>query len=387
MMEDIKRGVAEIIVEEEFWKLLSSGRKLRLKQGFDPSRPDIHLGHVVGLRKLKKFQKLGHKVILIVGDWTARIGDPSGMSQTRPMLSEEEVKRNAETYMKQFFRIVDPEKTEVRWQSEWYDKFGLKDIIELTSKFTVARLMAREDFAKRREEGKPIALTELIYPILQAYDSVAIDADVEFGGIDQKFNCLIGRELQEMMGKKPQQIFLMPLLIGTDGKLKMSKSYGNYIGIEEHPRDMYGKIMSIPDHLIISYFELLTDVPLDGVKERLSKGENPMNLKKELAFEIVSEFWGRGKALDAQDYFETVFQRRGVPQDIPEVFIDLDDVADMFELLVKIGASPSKSQAKRLIEGGAVEIDGEVIKGREAKIRDGAVIRVGKRKFIRLRRG
>ena len=386
-MEDIKRGVAEIIVEEEFWKLLSSGRKLRLKQGFDPSRPDIHLGHVVGLRKLKKFQKLGHKVILIVGDWTARIGDPSGMSQTRPMLSEEEVKRNAETYMKQFFRIVDPEKTEVRWQSEWYDKFGLKDIIELTSKFTVARLMAREDFAKRREEGKPIALTELIYPILQAYDSVAIDADVEFGGIDQKFNCLIGRELQEMMGKKPQQIFLMPLLIGTDGKLKMSKSYGNYIGIEEHPRDMYGKIMSIPDHLIISYFELLTDVPLDEVKERLSKGENPMNLKKELAFEIVSEFWGREKALDAQDYFETVFQRRGVPQDIPEVFIDLDDVRDMFELLVRIGASPSKSQAKRLIEGGAVEIDGEVIKGREAKIRDGAVIRVGKRKFIRLRRG
>ena len=260
----LKRGVAEVIIEQEMVKLLESGKPLRLKQGFDPSRPDIHLGHVVGLRKLRQFQELGHQVILIVGDWTAQIGDPSGQSITRPMLTAEEVKSNAESYMQQFFKVVDKSRTEVRLQSEWFGKFTLADIIKLTSKFTVAQFLAREDFAKRYADGQPIAITELLYPLLQAYDSVAIEADVEFGGIDQKFNCLVGRELQGMMGQRQQQVFLMPLLVGTDGVQKMSKSLGNYIAVDEPPYDMYGKVMSIPDNLIMLYFELLTDVPDHG---------------------------------------------------------------------------------------------------------------------------
>ncbi len=257
----LKRAVAEVIIEQEMLKLLESGRPLRLKQGFDPSRPDIHLGHVVGLRKLRQFQEMGHQVVLIVGDWTAQIGDPSGQSITRPMLTAEEVKRNAESYLQQFFKVVDKNKTEVRLQSEWFGKFTLADIIKLTSKFTVAQFLAREDFAKRYAAGQPVAITELLYPLLQAYDSVAIKADVEFGGIDQKFNCLVGRELQGMMGQRQQQVFLMPLLVGTDGVLKMSKSLGNYIAVDEPPYDMYGKVMSIPDNLIMLYYELLTDVP------------------------------------------------------------------------------------------------------------------------------
>jgi len=241
----LKRGVAEIIVEEEMIELLRSGKKLRLKEGFDPSFPDIHLGHMVALRKLRQFQELGHQVILIVGDWTARIGDPSGVSVTRPMLSAEEVKINAETYMKQFFKIVDREKTEVRWQSEWFGKFTLADVIQLTSKFTVAQFLARDDFSKRYNEGRPIAITELLYPLLQAYDSVAIESDVEFGGTDQKFNFLVGRELQSTMGQRSQQCFMTPLLVGTDGSQKMSKSLGNYIGVDEPPEDIYGKTMSL----------------------------------------------------------------------------------------------------------------------------------------------
>ncbi|MBT7290691.1 MAG: tyrosine--tRNA ligase, partial [Chloroflexi bacterium] len=242
----LKRGVSEIIQEEEFIKLLKSGKPIRLKQGFDPSRPDIHLGHVVGLKKLRQLQDLGHKVILIVGDWTAQIGDPSGASITRPMLTAEEVKSNAQSYMTQFFKVVDPEKTEVKWQSEWFGKFTLADVLKLTSKFTVAQFLARDDFRKRFEEQRPIAITELLYPLLQAYDSIEIRSDVEFGGTDQMFNCLVGRELQQMEGQRPQQVFLMPILVGTDGKQKMSKSLDNYIGVEEPPNDMYGKVMSMP---------------------------------------------------------------------------------------------------------------------------------------------
>ncbi|MDP6347372.1 MAG: tyrosine--tRNA ligase, partial [Dehalococcoidia bacterium] len=242
----LHRGVAEIIVEEELDRLLEGGEPLRLKQGFDPSRSDIHLGHVVGLRKLRQFQEMGHKVILIVGDWTAQIGDPSGQSNTRTMLSHQEVLENADTYMKQFFKVVDKERTEVRWQSEWFQEFKLEDVVALTRRFTVAQLTAREDFARRLETGRPVAVTELLYPLLQAYDSVMIQADVEFGGTDQKFNCLVGRELQRMMGQRPQQVFLMPILPGTDGKKKMSKSLDNYIGVDEPPTDMFGKVMSIP---------------------------------------------------------------------------------------------------------------------------------------------
>ncbi len=314
----LKRGVAETIVEAELVKLLESGKPLKLKQGFDPSCPDIHLGHVVGLRKLRQFQELGHRVILIVGDWTAQIGDPSGMSTTRTMLSPEEVQANAQTYMKQFFKVVDKKKTEVKWQSEWFKQFGLQDVISLTSRFTVAQFLAREDFGNRYSSGKPIAITELLYPLLQAYDSVAIEADVEFGGTDQKFNCLVGRELQQMMGQRPQQVFLVPLLVGTDGSHKMSKSLGNYIGVDEPADEIYGKVMSIPDSLIIDYLELLTDVRNEEIaelKEQIAnKSINPMTVKKRLAHEIVAQFQGVQSAREAEEYFTKVFQKRELPR-------------------------------------------------------------------------
>ncbi|MGB2878151.1 MAG: tyrosine--tRNA ligase, partial [Dehalococcoidales bacterium] len=296
----LRRGVAEIIVEEEMIELLRSGKKLRLKEGFDPSFPDIHLGHMVSLRKLRQFQELGHQVVLIVADWTARIGDPSGVSVTRPMLTVEQVRANAQTYMEQFFKIVDKGRTEVRWQSEWFDKFTLTEVIHLTSKFTVAQFLARDDFNARYNEGRPIALTEFMYPLLQAYDSVAIQADVEFGGIDQKFNFLVGRELQSMMGQSPQQCFMTPLLVGTDGSQKMSKSLGNYIGVAEPSYTIYGKVMSIPDSLILNYFELVTDVSDEELvlfrKQLSDKNFNPMKLKKHLADEIVKQLYSEEEA-------------------------------------------------------------------------------------------
>ena len=281
----LRRGVVEVIVESEFAQRLDDGKPLRLKMGFDPSRPDIHLGHVVGLRKLRQFQEEGHQLILIVGDWTAQIGDPSGQSVTRPMLTAEEVRENAQSYMRQFFKVVDRERTQVVWQSEWFGAFTLADIIGLTSHFTVAQFLARDDFNNRFREGRPIAITELLYPLLQAYDSVAIRADVEFGGTDQKFNLLVGRELQEKLGQRRQQCLIMPILPGTDGVRKMSKSLDNYIAVEESPDDMFGKVMSLPDSMIAPYFELLTDAPSSEVEEmRLASGggSNLMDLKKRL---------------------------------------------------------------------------------------------------------
>mgnify|MGYP001053845976 CR=1 FL=1 len=395
----LKRGVAEVISEPELVRLLESGRPLRLKQGFDPSRPDIHLGHVVGLRKLRQFQEMGHQVILIVGDWTAQIGDPSGESATRPMLTHEEVKRNAETYMKQFFKVVDREKTQVKWQSEWFAKFGLSDVIRLTSRFTVAQFLAREDFNKRYNAGRPIAVTELLYPLLQAYDSVEIEADVEFGGIDQKFNCLVGRELQGMLGQTPQQVFLMPLLVGTDGKQKMSKSLGNYIAVDEPPYDMYGKVMSIPDHLISPYFELLTDVPddeLDEVKRQLEGASvNPMLLKKQLAREIVSQFHGADQAEEAGERFVREVQSRESPESIAEfqpvkaVKVRLDPVSrgvlvSGSGLLVEAGLAESRNAARRLIDQGAVDIDGKKVTGDDWEVMPGSIVKVGKRKFCKI---
>jgi len=383
----LRRGVAETIVESELLNLLESGRPLRLKQGFDPSCPDIHLGHVVGLRKLRQFQELGHKVILIVGDWTAQIGDPTGVASTRPMLTAEEVRANAQTYMKQFFKVVDKEKTEVRWQSEWFGKFGLDDVIKLTSKFTVAQFLAREDFSKRYASGRPIALTELLYPLLQAYDSVAIEADVEFGGTDQKFNCLVGRELQQMMGQRPQQILLVPLLIGTDGTQKMSKSLGNYIGVDEPPQEMYGKVMSIPDSIMLDYFELLTDVSDEEIaeyKEKMSSGEiNPMVIKKRLAFEIVSQFHGIKEAQQAEEYFTRVFQKREAPEEVvPLTELAGDNVA-LTVALARAGLAKSRSEARRLLEQGAIEINGRKVTEDLAlsSIAKGSIIKVGKRRF------
>ncbi len=394
----LRRGVAEIIVEEELVRLLESGRKLCLKQGFDPSYPDIHLGHVVGLRKLRQFQELGHQVILIVGDWTAQIGDPSGESQTRPMLSPEEVRANAETYLKQFFKVVDRERTKVVWQSEWFSRFNLSDVIALTRRFTVAQMMAREDFAKRQAAGRPIALTELLYPLLQAYDSVVIEADVEFGGTDQKFNCLVGRELQQMMGQPPQQVFLVPLLLGTGGSQKMSKSLGNYIAVDEPANDMYGKVMSIPDDLIMDYFELLTDVPDQELKEfragLSARSINPMELKKRLAWKIVAQFHSQDAAHGAEAYFASVFQKRELHKEVHatigiKVSAEVILRRDMPKWLVDNNLANSISEAKRLLAQGAVQIihaDGtrHILTDEEARIKPGDVIKVGKRRIKRI---
>jgi tyrosyl-tRNA synthetase len=395
----LNRGVAEIIVEEEMINLLRSGRKLRLKEGFDPSAPDIHLGHMVALKKLRQFQELGHQIVLIVADWTAQIGDPSGVSVTRPMLSAEQVRENAETYMKQFFKIVDREKTEIRWQSEWFGEFDLADVIRLTSKFTVAQFLARDDFNKRYNEGRPIAITELLYPLLQAYDSVAIQADVEFGGTDQKFNFLVGRELQSMMGQHPQQCFMMPLLVGTDGSQKMSKSLGNYIGVDEPPGDIYGKTMSIPDDLILQYFELVTDVPDEELaefrKQLDDESVNPMTLKKRLARELVTQLHGVKEAAEAEQQFEKVVQKKEMPEEVENLplnvyFKDLPaeqmefTPVDISKLLVVTKKVKSRSEANRLIEQGAISIDGKKLTEPTAHIKIGSIIRVGKRRFVKV---
>ncbi|MCJ7521151.1 MAG: tyrosine--tRNA ligase, partial [Dehalococcoidia bacterium] len=374
---------------EEMVRLLESGKRLRLKMGFDPSRPDIHLGHVVGMRKLRQFQDLGHQVILIVGDWTAQIGDPTGMSQTRQMLSADEVRANAETYMQQFFSVVDREKTELIWQSEWFGKFSLSDVINLTSKFTVAQLLARDDFNKRHTSGRPIAITELLYPLLQAYDSVMIESDVEFGGTDQKFNCLMGRELQQTVGQPPQQVFLMPLLVGTDGRQKMSKSLDNYIAIEDAPQDMFGKIMSIPDSVMMDYFELLTDVPDEELnefrKQLTEQSGNPMILKKRLAREIVEQFHGAGNAREAELFFENVVQRGEVPDDIPEYILPKHNIY-IVDLLIETGLAKSRSEAKRQLSEGSVKLNGVKLNGLEPSISlvNGSVIQVGKRRWVKI---
>jgi len=397
----LKRGVAEVITEPEMLRLLNSGRVLNIKQGFDPSAPDIHLGHVVGLRKLRQLQELGHKVTLIVGDWTARIGDPSGQSLTRPMLSPEEIEKNAQTYATQFFKVVHKDRTELRWQSEWFSKFTLDDIVRLTGKFTVAQLLAREDFNRRYNSGSPISLAEMLYPLLQSYDSVAIRADVEFGGIDQKFNCLLGRELQQSAGQPPQQVFLVPLLIGTDGHQKMSKSLNNYIGIAELPRQIYGKVMSIPDPLILGYFELVTDVPEEEISEFRNQLQthsvNPMKLKKRLAHEIVGQFHGKQAADEEQEYFERKFQTRelnkievtdGITIQQEALLIPAKDVP---KWLVDNRFADSIAEAKRLLAQGAVRVirvDGasHVIRDVEVTLRPGDKIKVGKRHLSEIRR-
>ena len=391
----LRRGVAETIVKSELVQLLQLGAKLRLKMGFDPSAPDIHVGHAVGLRKLRQLQELGHQVVLIVGDWTARIGDPSGRSHTRPMLTSEEVLRNAETYLAQFFKVVDREKTEVRWQSEWFGTFSLTDVIGLTSRFTVAQFLAREDFAKRFQANQPIAITELLYPLLQAYDSVAIESDVEFGGMDQKFNLLVGRDLQGMMGQRPQQCLLVPLLPGTDGVQKMSKSLGNYIGIDEPPNEIYGKTMSLPDQMIIPYIENLTDIPdQELVEMRRSMDEesvNPIDLKKRLAWELVAQFHDDDAAADARDYFERTVQRKETPEDIAIYQIPSPSALEgkrLSHILVEAKLAQSSSEARRLIDQGAVKINDEVIESNVAaatlSLHNNDILTAGRRRFARI---
>ena len=374
-----------------------SGKKLRLKEGFDPSFPDIHLGHMVGLKKLRQFQEFGHRVVLIVGDWTARIGDPSGVSITRPMLTIEEVEANSQTYMQQFFKIVDRDRTEVRWQSEWFNKFTLADVINLTSRFTIAQLLARDDFSKRYNNGQPISMTEFLYPLLQAYDSVAVEADVEFGGTDQKFNLLVGRELQSYVGQKPQQVFLVPILCGTDGVQKMSKSLGNYIGITEAPEEIFGKVMSIPDSQIIDYLELLTDISdkeLGDFRQALEENTvNPMELKKLAAREIIVQLYDLKSATEAEEHFVKTVQNKEVPEDIKEVILSFIKLApnpaepiniDISLLLVETGLTKSRSEAKRLIAQGGTVIADDVVTGPIWKVESGSIIKAGKRRFAKV---
>jgi tyrosyl-tRNA synthetase len=391
-----RRAVAEIIPEEEFVAALCSGRRLRLKLGLDPSAPDLTLGHAVVLRKMRQLQELGHQVVLIVGDWTARIGDPSGQSQTRPMLTAEEVKANAETYLSQFYKVVDEARTEIRFQSEWYDKFDLETVIRLTARFTVAQMLQRDDYSQRFAEHKPIGIHEFLYPLLQAYDSVAIEADVEFGGTDQKFNLLVGRELQQMMGQPPQQCFLVPLLVGTDGKVKMSKSLGNYIAVEDPPDEMYGKTMSLPDAVMLDFFWLVTDVPEPEIDEMQvamkERSVNPMELKMCLAREIVTQFHSAEAAREAEERFTKVFRRREQPEEVQEIVVpkavlEAGEIAsNLFPSLLKgLGVVPSTSEARRLISQGAVEIDGQrvTLEG-TVSLQVGSIIRVGKHRFLRV---
>jgi len=380
----LKRGVAEIISETELRKLLRSGKKLRIKEGLDPSRPDIHVGHMAALRKMRQFQELGHQIVIIIGDWTAQIGDPSGRSVTRPMLTADEVKANAETYLAQFFKIVDKEKTEIRFQSEWFGKFSLADVVELTSKFTVAQFLARDDFNKRFNEQKPIAISELLYPLLQAYDSVAIKADMELGGTDQKFNFLVGRELQSILGQPPQQILMVPLLVGLDGFQKMSKSLDNYIGITEPPEMIYGKTMSLKDEVILLFMETVTDIPDEELlefKKQMESGANPMTFKKRLAYELVTQLYSEKEAAAATEHFEKVVQKKEIPDEIQEYNL----TSDMFlsQLMIQAGLCSSRSEAVRLINQGAVTINGQKTSGINQLVSRGATIKVGKRRYLK----
>ena len=403
----LRRGVSEIIVESEFVQRLEEGKPLRLKMGFDPSAPDLHLGHAVGLRKLRQLQDMGHKVVVIVGDWTARIGDPSGKSETRPMLTQEQVLSNAETYLAQFFKIVDKSRTETRFQSDWFGPFGLEDVIRLTSRFTVAQFLARDDFARRFDENRPIAITELLYPLMQAYDSIAVESDVEFGGTDQKFNLLVGRDLQRMMGQRPQQCLLVPILVGTDGVRRMGKSLGNFIGLDEPPDDVYGKVMSLPDvsaemrdlsdvggekvrYTVVDYFDYLTDVPseeLEQMRRSMDEGSvNPMDLKKRLAREIVAQFHDDKAALAAERRFERTVQGRGLPDDI-DGFEGSQLRGRLADFLVDAGLARSAGEAKRLINQNAVQRNGEPVASNvdaRTALAPGDVIRVGRRRYVRI---
>ena len=404
----LERGVAEVIVESELVELLEGDQPLRLKMGFDPSAPDLHLGHAVGLRKLRQLQELGHKVIVIIGDWTAQIGDPSGKSATRPMLTAEQVLTNAETYLSQFFKIVDRDRTETRLQSDWFGSFGLRDVVDLTSRFTVAQFLARDDFSKRFKENQPIAITELLYPLMQAYDSIAINSDIEFGGTDQKFNLLVGRDLQRMMGKRPQQCFLVPILVGTDGVRRMGKSLGNYIGIDEPPNDMYGKVMSLPDisasmddisddggeknrYTVIDYFDYLTDISSDEIDEMRRGMEagtvNPMELKKRLAHDLVSQFHNNKVANESQVHFEQTVQRRQLPDEIPTYTMSPSmQTKRLSDLIVKAGLAQSSGEARRLVDQGAVRVNDEKL-GKNiptTSLSAGDIIRVGRRRIVKL---
>jgi len=393
-MDLIKRGTNEIIPEEELVKKLErsskEGKPLNIKLGCDPSRPDLHIGHSVVLRKLAQFQSLGHQAILIVGDFTGMIGDPSGRSVTRPALSLQKTREHGETYFKQASKILDGEKTKIVYNSDWLSKMSFEDVIRLASKYTVARMLERDDFTKRYKSGESISIHELLYPLAQAMDSVAIKSDVELGGTDQKFNLLVGRDIQREHGQEPQVILTMPLLVGTDGVEKMSKSYDNYIGISESPKEIYGKTLSIPDDLIYIYYELASDVTsseLKEIKEQLDDSKvNPRDIKRRLARILVSMYHSKDAAKKAETEFDKIFIKKDVPDEIAEFKIDSkNSEINIVELITTINFAPSRAEAKRLVMQGGVSINGKKISDFNSKLKliDGMILKVGKRKFIK----
>ncbi len=400
-LEVLTQGVEDLITKEELEERLKEAEKedrpLKVKLGLDPSAPDIHLGHTVVLNKLKQFQDFGHEVHLIIGDFTGMIGDPSGKSETRNQLTRQEVEENAKSYQEQFSKVLDKKKTKLHFNSSWLGELDLEDIINLASKYTVARMLEREDFASRMEANKPISIHEFFYPLMQGFDSVALEADIELGGTDQRFNLLVGRRLQKEYGQEPQLIMMLPLLEGLDGDRKMSKSLGNYIGVEEDPVTMYGKVMSLPDDLIGRYFELVTDVDPERLKEikaeLADETVNPMGLKKELAAWIVERFHDKSAAERAAKEFTRVFSQGEQPEDMPEVVIPEEDLEDGKLWIVKLIAATdlldSNSQARRMIKQGAVTIDDEKIEkiNIDVPVEDGMVIQIGKRRYARIRRG
>ncbi|OQA05003.1 MAG: Tyrosine--tRNA ligase [bacterium ADurb.Bin400] len=382
------RGVAEIIEEKSLKDKLKSGKTLRIKMGVDPTRPDLHLGHTVAIRKLREFQEAGHKVIFLIGDFTAKVGDPSGKNKTRPMLDDQDILRNAQTYLDQVGKILDIEKTELRRNSEWYSKMDFNDILQVAAKFTVAQILERDDFEKRLKGGSDIGMHELLYPIMQAYDSVMLEADVEMGGTDQKFNMLAGRSLQKKMGQAPQDVMTMKLLVGLDGKEKMSKSLDNYVSITEEPSLQFGKIMSIPDNLIIEYFDLCTDIPKTTVakyQSEMENGANPRDYKEKLALEIVKMYHGSESAKEAKESFVRQFREKELPEDMPEV--KLEGRYKLPLLLISLGAVGSNSEARRLIEQGGVRVDGAKLEDPNSivSVYGGMVVQVGKRRFYKIK--
>ena len=386
------RGIDRLETEAELTAKLEksqkTGKPLRVKLGIDASGPDIHLGFAVPLRKLRQFQDAGHLAVLIIGDFTGSIGDPSGRSKTRPQLTDEQIKANMERYKEQVFKILLPDRTEFRYNSEWSKPMGGADIIKLAAKYTVARLIEREDFKKRLAAGDPIHVHELLYPLFQGYDSVAVKADIELGGADQYWNLLVGRELQREFGQEPQIVLTMPLLVGLDGVQKMSKSYGNYVGITDSPREMIGKLMSIPDALILNYLELCTDRPepdIAAFKQRLSAGENPRNIKVELAKDVITLYHSRAAADEASAEFDRIFRDKQVPDEMPEFKVPAAGI-NVIDLVVTAGLLPSKTEARRKLIEGAFYLDNERLTdaGMLVKVTSPAVLKVGKRRFLRL---
>lgn len=378
-LELIKRGTNEIISLEELEKKLASGKKLRIKLGADPTAPDLHLGHTVILNKLKIFQDLGHQVVFLIGDFTAKIGDPSGRSETRPVMTDEKIAENVKTYTEQVFKILDKDKTEIVYNGKWLNALGITGLLALAGKSTVAQMLVRDDFEKRYKEDKPISIVEFLYPLLQAYDSVELKADVELGGNDQKFNLLMGREIQRDYGLEPQVVITMPLLEGTDGVKKMSKSYNNYIALNDLPKDMFGKIMSISDEMMYKYYELLTQADLKAVKEM-----HPKEAKLALAQEITERYHGKEAALAAREGFDKVFAKKDIPDDIEEYELKVPAIK-LSDLLAESGMTGSKNEARRLIEQGGVKIDSQKVDGDfEIKSEKPFIVQAGKRKFKKI---